>query len=446
MWGRGGGAVVVVPAASSVFPLQLYVTLGPFRISGSVGGDRENRVLDLGRGSGSRDRYGSDKCRQVKELIEQQGESDMPASGQVQEDVSAEESVAQPQGAAAAVAACEQQQQQWHQPPPQQYADWFPMAKQFFRTLYQGAWQPGQAATGGQHPVPPPAVPKQQVDPQVEQLVVQQASDTGRTRADKAESWTHELERTFETMECTEEDQFQPYQQQQQFPQHQQPQQASQRGRGRGRVMALTREEAEASNLVIGDMIVVLRARRRWPFRGEGPNGSALLLERWFVPVFGVILGRTALGRSSAGIATAIEVTMVSRPARPPRHHHDALRRRDMVATALGVATFSSTHGTSASFLVRSYTSRSPGAWHLRACPVREVVTVAWDPHPRAPVEGVLRAASVLESRNLEQRGKRWPVSPFLIASLFVAPEPLREGKRGTVRLLSSSRARVGWR
>ncbi|MQL76964.1 hypothetical protein Taro_009365, partial [Colocasia esculenta] len=49
--------------------------------------------------------------------------------------------------------------------------------------------------------------------------------------------------------------QYQPYQQQQQFPQQQspqqQPQQAPQRGCGRGRVMALTWEQAEASNLVI---------------------------------------------------------------------------------------------------------------------------------------------------------------------------------------------------
>ncbi|MQL98877.1 hypothetical protein Taro_031597 [Colocasia esculenta] len=28
-----------------------------------------------------------------------------------------------------------------------------------------------------------------------------------------------------------------------------------------------------------GDVFVMLGARRRWPFRREGPNGSALLLE-----------------------------------------------------------------------------------------------------------------------------------------------------------------------
>ncbi|MQL71338.1 hypothetical protein Taro_003651 [Colocasia esculenta] len=90
-------------------------------------------------------------------------------------------------------------------------------------------------------------------------------------------------------------------------------------------------------------------------------------------------------------------------------------------------------------------------------------VTVAWDRRPRVPVEEVLRAAGVLESRTLERRGKWWlgqwlesltelswlvwdaevvwspsrrrPVSHFLTASLFAAPELLRE-----VRLLSSGR------
>ncbi|MQM09386.1 hypothetical protein Taro_042253 [Colocasia esculenta] len=28
-----------------------------------------------------------------------------------------------------------------------------------------------------------------------------------------------------------------------------------------------------------GDVLVVLGVRRRWPFRREGPNGSALLVE-----------------------------------------------------------------------------------------------------------------------------------------------------------------------
>ncbi|MQL87357.1 hypothetical protein Taro_019894 [Colocasia esculenta] len=153
----------------------------------------------------------------ARQLVEQQDESDMPAQGQVQEEVSVEESVVQPQGAQAAAAEAA-----------------------FFRAMYQGVWQPGQAATGGQFPVPPPAVPEQQeVEPEVEQPVRQQRSGTGSTRSgqrraavseartallerflrlrppmfhgeydpDKAESWTHELERIFETMECAEEDQ-----------------------------------------------------------------------------------------------------------------------------------------------------------------------------------------------------------------------------------------------
>ncbi|MQM19482.1 hypothetical protein Taro_052485, partial [Colocasia esculenta] len=178
---------------------------------------------------------------QARQLVEQQDESEMPAQGQVQEEVSADESVAQPQGAqaAAAEAAAAGGQQQEYHPQTQQYADWFPMAEQFFRVMYQGAWQPGQAAVGVQFPAPPPAVPEQQqVEPEVEQPERQQRSGTGSTRAwrrrtavtedrttllerflhlrppmfhgeydpDKAESWTHELERIFETMECAEED------------------------------------------------------------------------------------------------------------------------------------------------------------------------------------------------------------------------------------------------
>ncbi|MQL94281.1 hypothetical protein Taro_026931 [Colocasia esculenta] len=60
--GGGVGAVGVVPVASSGFPVSVYVTLGPFRVSGSVGGDRENWVHGVGRGSGSqssRDWFGT---------------------------------------------------------------------------------------------------------------------------------------------------------------------------------------------------------------------------------------------------------------------------------------------------------------------------------------------------------------------------------------------------
>ncbi|MQL83087.1 hypothetical protein Taro_015568 [Colocasia esculenta] len=114
-------------------PNGLALHVEPFWVSGSVGGDRENQVLGVGRGSGSRGRYSW--RRQARELIEQQDESDMPAQGQVEEEVSAEES--------------------------------------FFRNMYQGAWQPGQAAASGQPPIPPPAVPEQQAEPEVRLVVYQ---------------------------------------------------------------------------------------------------------------------------------------------------------------------------------------------------------------------------------------------------------------------------------
>ncbi|MQM00893.1 hypothetical protein Taro_033637 [Colocasia esculenta] len=103
-----------------------------------------------------------------------------------------------------------------------------------------------------------------------------------------------------------------------------------------------------------------------------------------FVSYFGVVFERTTPEPPSAENATAIEVAMMSRPAWPPRHHHDALKRRNLVATAWAAATMSrqcwaSRHGRdglmrcdysidSASSLVLSYTSRSPGARNLRAC------------------------------------------------------------------------------
>ncbi|MQL77588.1 hypothetical protein Taro_010000 [Colocasia esculenta] len=125
-----------------------------------------------------------------------------------------------------------------------------------------------------------------------------------------------------------------------------------------------------------------------------------------FVPCFGVVSGRTAPEPPSAEDATAIE-------GRASRQGCDGLMRHDYsrdrlrsceVSCFCGVFAVSAsycTRGTYASSLVRFYTSRSLGARHLRACPVREVVTIAWDPHPRAPVEGVLWAEGVLESQTL---------------------------------------------
>ncbi|MQL76749.1 hypothetical protein Taro_009146 [Colocasia esculenta] len=92
------------------------------------------------------------------------------------------------------------------------------------------------------------------------------------------------------------------------------------------------------------------------------------------------------------------------------RSGRDRGGRRVLVAPSEGIATAFLTDLTTV-LPVRtalSGVSHSPGARHLRACPMREVVTVAWDPHPHAPVEGVLRAASVLELRTLERRRKWW--------------------------------------
>ncbi|MQM07420.1 hypothetical protein Taro_040259 [Colocasia esculenta] len=96
--------------------------------------------------------------------------------------------------------------------------------------------------------------------------------------------------------------------------------------------------------------------------------------------------------------------------------------------------------------------SRSPGARHLNACPVREVVTVAWDPRPHAPVEGVLRVAGVLELRTLEWRGKRWlgqqrsVVCRALVVGLGCRGHLESFPAQASVRLLSSGRARIGRR
>ncbi|MQL76597.1 hypothetical protein Taro_008992 [Colocasia esculenta] len=85
-------------------------------------------------------------------------------------------------------------------------------------------------------------------------------------------------------------------------------------------------------------------------------------------------------------VTMAWATTMVSRQPWASRQGHDGLMRWDYSRDRVfAISAYYCTRGTSASSLVRSYTSRSPGARKLRACPMREVVTVAWDPHPRAP-------------------------------------------------------------
>ncbi|MQM09090.1 hypothetical protein Taro_041955 [Colocasia esculenta] len=152
--GGGDGAVVGVPVASSGSPVSVYVTLGIIALPGPW--IRGRRLRKSGPWHGPRVGFSGRYSWYQSESL----------TGLVQKEVSTDESVALPQ--AAAVAAGGQQQQEY-QPQPQQYADYFPLAEQFFRNLYQGAYQPGQAVAGVQFPVPPPVVPEQQVEPEVEQ-------------------------------------------------------------------------------------------------------------------------------------------------------------------------------------------------------------------------------------------------------------------------------------
>ncbi|MQM12711.1 hypothetical protein Taro_045630 [Colocasia esculenta] len=121
-------------------------------------------------------------------------------------------------------------------------------------------------------------------------------------------------------------------------------------------------------------------ARRRRFYLREGPNGCILRVE--------------------VGTPDSFTLSMIPSPSRPwfscDRVYVAFSAQRQVVLPPLPFSLYC-TRGTCASSLVRSHTSRSPGARHLRACPVREVVTVTWGPRPREPVEGVLRATSVLE-------------------------------------------------
>ncbi|MQL69848.1 hypothetical protein Taro_002173 [Colocasia esculenta] len=146
----------------------------------------------------------------------------------------------------------------------------------------------------------------------------------------------------------------------------QQLQQAPQRGRGR--VMALTKEQAEASNLVIGTFPMLGRAahvlvdpdaslcfaskefyeslvhhtlERQCDVMVDLPSAvvdcqrKSVRFEIPGAPVlcFRVVSGRIVSEPPSAEDATAIEVAMMSRPGWPPRHHRDALGC-DKVVTA----------------------------------------------------------------------------------------------------------------
>ncbi|MQL71739.1 hypothetical protein Taro_004088 [Colocasia esculenta] len=203
--------------------------------------------------------------------------------------------------------------------------------------------------------------------------------------SNRAASWTHELERTFETMECAEEDQFGPLR----FALKVQADDNSQgwmEPATEALVEVLEAQQADSeladilqmpdveldedSEVVVTcravatrllscrpdpsclwarDVRMVLGVRRRWPFRREGPNRLALLHEGVRPMLVVVRQGCCYIIAMARGIVTRL---------------HSALASRQVVLVPR--------------------------------------------PHPRASIEGVLQTMGVLESQTLEWRGKQW--------------------------------------
>ncbi|MQL82830.1 hypothetical protein Taro_015306 [Colocasia esculenta] len=132
---------------------------------------------------------------------------------------------------------------------------------------------------------------------------------------------------------------------------------------------------------------------------------------------------------------------LVTRSPRRPRSCRGGAPDRDMVATLLCVA--SRTVASGGRVIGVDATCQAV----VTAFPVFEVVTIAWDPRPREPVEGVLRATSVLElaatRRTPELRGKRW-LGQWRVSRLQSSRG--WSGTPRTVRLPSSGRVRAGRR
>ncbi|MQM03358.1 hypothetical protein Taro_036139 [Colocasia esculenta] len=318
------------------------------------------------------------------------------------------------------------------------------MAEQFFRNLYQGAYQPRQAVAGVQPPVPPPTVlEQQQVEPEVEQPERQQRSGTGSTRAGRqrtavTEDMTALLERflrlrppMFHGGWDVRPGFLGPF-----WPRPQgrarrpgrnvvAPERSAATALGHGapgrRVLVVTGVVSDACSIdaaclgiatafpvseasvlrwcrpaCAGDMFEPFGARRRHSFLREGPNGFVLRVEVGtlhplalsMLPsplyiVFPLWFGAWECENSMLEVervpelpptenATPLEAAILSRWPGRPRQDRGALGCRDLVATARAVAT-------------------------ARCVATSAVVTIAWDPHPREPVEGVLRATRVLE-------------------------------------------------
>ncbi|MQM18940.1 hypothetical protein Taro_051940 [Colocasia esculenta] len=453
--GGRDGAVVRVPVASSGSPVSVYVTLGPFRVPGSVGDEHENWVLSVGRGLGSR------IITMVSEL-----ESDRTCAVRLGSWWSSRMSPLCPRRGRSRRRGrqtsqwhslrVQRQQQQEYQPQPQQYANWFPMAEQFFRNLHQGAYQPGQAASNVQFPdqvrlavyqLKGAAHERDQFHALVQgdltvlqyhqrfvRLLMHVPHIIGSDQAcaerfiaglrpdlrrdcpmgQALQQWQpvqyaqqppqyqylphlqapHQQQRgqyQQQAQQFLQPQLYQPYQQQQQYPQQppqqQQPHQAPQHGRGRGYVMASVLRWCRPARA--GDVFVLFGARRSHSFLREGPNGFVLRVE-----CENSMLEVDLASRDK--ITMLYGVTTRSRRLGPSQRDRNRVGHRDLVATARCVAT-------------------------------------------STPVEGVLRAMSVLElvatRQTLELRGKWCPASPILTASLFAASELLIEAKRGTVVL-----------
>ncbi|MQM19130.1 hypothetical protein Taro_052131 [Colocasia esculenta] len=192
----GSVSIASVPCPGRVLSVCVYYPCGghdeqsygvsdhvyfPYRASCSF-----NSALSL-VGETSQQRQGA--CRaeemgrrsQARQLVEQQDESAMPAQRQVKEEVSTDESVAQPQGAAATAAVK-------------------PKVEQTERQQRSGtrSTRAGRCRT---------TVTEDRTALLESFLHLRPSMFHGEYDPGKAESWTHELECILETMECTEEDQ-----------------------------------------------------------------------------------------------------------------------------------------------------------------------------------------------------------------------------------------------
>ncbi|MQL70134.1 hypothetical protein Taro_002461 [Colocasia esculenta] len=173
--GRGDGAVGMDPIASSVSHFLVYITLGPFWVPGSVGGDRDNRVLGMGRASG---------YRVITVGVGSGGGVSIGVSGTASGCTSSSSSGR----CASAAAVCRL----------------VSLSRAVLQELVPGSVSAragsSRCSAFGTSPIGAGAVGRARGG-------AARASAAVRHREYPGQSWTHELERIFETMECAEEDQ-----------------------------------------------------------------------------------------------------------------------------------------------------------------------------------------------------------------------------------------------